>query len=459
MKIRMPSRQPSGLAARVAKALFLIPALACILAPASLRADEVLRAVLEHAAAHPDGKAFASFDRSTYELEAEERKHLPIGVFDSGIGGLTVLEALLSIDVFDNETLAPGPDGVPDFAEERFLYLGDQANMPYGRYASEDKADYLRELVLKDALFLLGNRWRTSADSPPRYDKPPVKAIVIACNTATAVGLDDIRAAMAAWDVPVLVVGVVEAGARGVLESRRSLGRHPGEDEKSIGAIGVMATVGTCRSGAYPALIQSTLGRAGYGPASVTQQGKVALAALIEGNPAYEGNVAEQALADVRELVEIHRDSGEKRPIETLVLGCTHYPLILTELESAFETLRKDEAFAPWIAPERIYVDPAEWSARELFRELASAHLRLRPGEGREGREDRFYLSVPHPDSPLSESGERLDPEYQYGRDPGNPGKEDTVVVGLTREGLPEAGAALVREKLPEVWRRLPGGE
>ena len=67
------------------------------------------------------------------------KKALPIGVFDSGTGGLTVLEAILALDAFNNETGKPGTDGKPDFSKEYFQYLADQANMPYGNYAAENK--------------------------------------------------------------------------------------------------------------------------------------------------------------------------------------------------------------------------------------------------------------------------------------------------------------------------------
>jgi len=66
-----------------------------------------------------------------------ERDSLPIGVFDSGTGGLTVLNALIRLDAFDNRTHEHGSDGIPDFVSEKFIYLGDKANMPYGRYPSE----------------------------------------------------------------------------------------------------------------------------------------------------------------------------------------------------------------------------------------------------------------------------------------------------------------------------------
>ena len=80
----------------------------------------------------------------------------PIGVFDSGLGGLTVLERLLDVDQVDNATGRYGPDGVPDLAHERFTYLGDQANMPYGDYAAEGKSDYLRKRFGDDVFRNIG---------------------------------------------------------------------------------------------------------------------------------------------------------------------------------------------------------------------------------------------------------------------------------------------------------------
>ena len=110
-------------------------------------------------AALNDTNSFFYTDFSAYP---PLRNHLPVGVFDSGTGGLTVLEAILSSRLLEGEN---------------FIYLADQANMPYGNYPAEGKTDFLRELIIKDALFLLGHQ---------------VKIIVVACNTATAYGLEDI---------------------------------------------------------------------------------------------------------------------------------------------------------------------------------------------------------------------------------------------------------------------------
>ena len=178
----------------------------------------------------------------------------PIGVFDSGLGGLTVLERLLDVDQVDNATGLYGPDGVPDLARERFVYLGDQANMPYGDYAAEGKSDYLRELILKDAKFLLAtNYYHTAEERVPSGCKPRAKIIVIACNTATAWGLDDVRKYLASIGDNTKVVGVIEAGVRAALDQ---IGARPGSPPF---AVGVMATPGTIASGAYERTIRAEL--------------------------------------------------------------------------------------------------------------------------------------------------------------------------------------------------------
>ena len=388
-----------------------------------------------------DGKAAFTFDQTAWSTD-EATRRLPIGVFDSGIGGLTVMEAILKLDAFHNDTLAPGADGVPDFQDERFIYFGDQANMPYGNYSAAGRTDYLRELILKDAVFLLGRRaWAAE----PRFDKPPVKAIVIACNTATAYGLEDIRKAIAAWKLPVIVVGVVEAGARGVLES------------KAEGGIGILATVGTCASGAYPKTITSTLGLAGRSVPLIAQQGSATLAGAIEGDSAFPDSVSSYALKEARSLAEAYLALKPSKPLESIVLGCTHYPLAEAEIDAAFAQIRTEPAWKEVIAEKRNFVNPAQLTARELFRELALAKLRLKPGEACVLAKDLFYLSVANsacPDIKLAPDGS-LDRDYKYSRMPGNLEREDTKNVPLTPDMLPAPSARLLRERLQSVWNRL----
>lgn len=416
-------------------------------APASL-ADSA-PTIVERAIASADGRSAYTFDASAYRADL---KQLPIGVFDSGIGGLTVLEAILGLDAFDNDTLRPGPDGRRDFESERFIYFGDQANMPYGNYPSAGKADYLRELILKDAIFLLGKRAWAADASAPHFEKPPVKAIVIACNTATAYGLEDIRAAVQRWQIPVIVIGVVEAGARGVSEAIRD-----GQKE----SVAVLATVGTCNANAYPKAIGRVVGLAGKTVPKVVQQGCVSLAGAIEGDPAYlpaGRSVASIVRDDVSALVETYRKDGGGPPIGRVVLGCTHFPLVQKEIASAFAELRESSpANRELIAGHIDLVNPAELTAKELFRSLASARLRLKQGETALLEHDAFFLSVPNPACPsvqLAENGS-LDTAYKYGRTPGHLDVEDTKNVPIQLSTLPAASVRLIQEKLPEVAKRL----
>jgi glutamate racemase len=444
-------------------------------------------ALVGHVRAHPDGRAPWSLDLAAL---AGVRAALPIGVFDSGIGGLTVLEAVLALDQVHNDTLAPGADGRPDLAGERFLYLGDQANMPYGNYPAAGREAYLRELVLKDAVFLLGTRWRETAAGPPRHEKPAVKAIVIACNTATAYGLAEVRDALAAWKLDVPVVGVVEAGARTLAAELPKEGRQS--------TVAVMATAGTCASGAYPRAIASATGRLGRPAPPVVQQGSSALAGAIEGNRAYVGaatgereatyagpkpdpalaavygfeaagmrggevnSVANHVRYEAATLLEAQRRAGGP-PIGSIVLGCTHYPLVRNELAAALaavRTYRAPDGTQPYVATlaaDVRLVDPAEATARELFVTLATARLRA-PGarESVAAPAVTFYISVPNPAAPgvrLAADG-ALDAAYRTGRATGRFDLEDTVVVRLTAATLPASSAQLVRA-LPQVWQAL----
>lgn len=420
--------------------------------------DQVVRHVNEHA----DGKVAFSFEKSAY---VETRKDLPIGVFDSGIGGLTVLEAILSLDAFNNDNLRPGPDGRPDFANERFLYLGDQANMPYGNYAAHAKEDFLRELILKDTVFLLGKRrWASPLSTQAQWDKPPVKAIVIACNTATAYGLDDVRQAIKAWGIPVIVVGVVESGARSVNELILKT--------DSPKTIAVMATLGTCASKAYPKAIAHACGIAGKRNPHVIQQGSAELAGAIEGDPNFlmsdhesqQATIASYIREDVFSLLDSYRQSGATEPIEMIVLGCTHFPLVQDEITRAFDEARnlssddqETKLYKELIAEKIQFINPAESVAKELFRELAKNQLRIDDNEPSHRLLDSFYITVPSPDlasSARTASGE-LTSEYKYGRQPGRLTVEDTRAVPLDVNDLPETSRILIQNRLPNVWNRL----
>jgi glutamate racemase len=469
----------------------------------------VVAEFIQHTQENSDGRAAFSLDLKAWSNDSSD---LPIGVFDSGIGGLTVQEAIYSLDAFDNDNYSPKPDGKKDFANERFIYFGDQANMPYGNYPAVQRQTYLKELILKDAAFLLGRRyWDSAEDREPKFDKPPVKAIVIACNTATAWGLDEIRQVVDAWKVPVFVIGVVEAGARGLTESIETA------TEKRT--VAVLATVGTCSSNAYPKAIGRSAGLAGKRVPDVVQQGSVGLAAAIEGDPAfvissdaaglnstvYNGPSLDHKTAtinpelidvygfdpaglqgdlsspkslrlnsvenyiryDVATLVNAHQKSGQATEIDTVVLGCTHFPLVRQKILHSFARLRAYEKdgerpFVNLIAEKIAVVDPAELTAKELFRELARRKMFRKASEDLDSQKkalapDQFYVSIANPKSVgvvLIADGS-LDREYKYGRSPGRLEIEDTICVPMTQDRLPSTSLNLIRTKLPSVWKRL----
>jgi len=185
-----------------------------------------------------------------------------IGVFDSGVGGLTVLRELRY-----------------QIPAEPLVYLGDTARVPYGTKSSPTVLRYAHEA----ARFLLGQQ---------------VKLLVIACNTASAVALDDLAKH---YQVP--VVGVIEPGARRALELTRN------------NRIGVIGTEGTIRSGAYERALRAER------PDVMVQVAACPLFVPL----AEEGWAChEVARLAAREYLAPLLEAG----IDTLVLGCTHYPLL-----------------------------------------------------------------------------------------------------------------------------------
>ncbi|UEM02260.1 glutamate racemase [Skermanella rosea] len=198
----------------------------------------------------------------------------PIGIFDSGVGGLTVLRAL-------RERLPT----------EQLLYLGDTARLPYGTKSPETIARY----AVQAAGLLVGRG---------------VKLLVIACNTASAHALDALRDAYPQIEV----TGVIEPGAEAACAASAS------------GRIAVIATESTARAGAYEAAIRRIRGDADV----ATQACSVFVALAEEGW--LDGPVAEAAARRYLAPLFADKDAGS-RP-DTLVLGCTHFPLLSPVLET-----------------------------------------------------------------------------------------------------------------------------
>ena len=441
-----------------------------------------------------------------FDCYETDTKALPIGVFDSGIGGLTVLTAILELDDFNNLTHELAPDGRPDFENERFVYLGDQANMPYGNYPSEQKVDFLRELIIKDVVFLLGSRYWPSADSPkPHHDKPPVKAIVIACNTATAYGLESVRDALKQWDLPINLIGVVEAGADGAIQTINQPGKR--------GTVAVLATVGTCKSQGYVRAITKSADEAGIEPPAVIQQGCLGLAGAIEGDPSYITPPESAATVDYRgpavgnkaapivpalfaqysfetkgflgdldspntwrlnsvenyiryhitSLVEQYHRSPNSEPISTVILGCTHFPYQMDRIANSFGRLRNfrkadgSEPYKTMIFEKLSFIDPAALTATQLYQALAAAKLLIDKADESILTTDEFYISVPNTSlarTRLAANG-GFTYEYKYGRVPGNFAAEYVKRVPMSSANLSETVCHSIKTAMPEVWKRL----
>jgi glutamate racemase len=197
---------------------------------------------------------------------ATGREGAPIGVFDSGVGGLTVFREIAR-----------------SLPHHSLIYLGDSARVPYGTKSAETVTRY----ALQAAAHLVDRG---------------IGMLVVACNTATAAALPVLQETL-----PIPVIGVVEPGARAAVERTR-------------GRVGVIATEGTVRSQAYTRAIKRLDERI----------------EVIESSAPLFVSLAEEGWANThiaREVAEIYLEPLLDANIDTLVLGCTHYPILRGTIE------------------------------------------------------------------------------------------------------------------------------
>ncbi len=194
--------------------------------------------------------------------EQDELHNRPIGMFDSGVGGLTVAREIIR-----------------QLPNERIVYFGDTARVPYGNKSRETIIKFSRQIVR----FLQTQQ---------------VKAIVVACNTASAYALDELEKET---DIP--IIGVMKPGARAAIEATRN------------GKIGVIATEATIRSGIYNRYIEQN-------NKDIRVLGKACplFVPLVEEGLWEDPVTDEIARRYLTELIDVG--------IDTLILGCTHYPMI-----------------------------------------------------------------------------------------------------------------------------------
>jgi glutamate racemase len=258
----------------------------------------------------------------------------PIGIFDSGVGGLTVMKEVML-----------------QMPQENILYAGDTARVPYGIRSSETVTRYALEM----ADFLVGKG---------------IKLLVIACNTASAFALPAIRER---FNMP--VIGVIEPGARRAIEATRS---------KMIGIIG---TEGTIRSNSYVHAINVLYGNR---PVVIKEHGTIRFDRYFEiglddikiftkACPLFVPLAEEGWISNEVAVLTAEQYLGglKKEQIDTLVLGCTHYPL----LKEVISTVMGDNI---------VLVDSARETAKEIKKTLIQHGMEntIPPGPQR-----RFYVT------------------------------------------------------------------
>lgn len=186
----------------------------------------------------------------------------PIGIIDSGVGGLTVAREVMR-----------------QLPKEQIYYVGDTARCPYGPRSSEEVKLFTWQMTQ----FLLNH---------------DIKMLVIACNTATAVVLDEIRTTL-----PIPVIGVIFPGARAALKVTEN---H---------RIGIIGTIGTVNSGAYEKALKSYNQKV-----TIESLACPKFVPLVESGE-YTGHVAKKIVAETLQPLK-------NKQLDTLILGCTHYPLL-----------------------------------------------------------------------------------------------------------------------------------
>ena len=190
----------------------------------------------------------------------------PIGLFDSGLGGLTVLSELKRI-----------------MPNENFIYFGDTARVPYGSKSKETIIDYSRQIIK----FLISKN---------------VKLIIIACGTASSLAFDTVKKE---FDIP--IINVISPTAKKIKSK----------------SIGVIATNATIKSKAWSKQIQK------YHPeSSITSKACPLFVPIVE-----EGLIDTKISEDA---IDLYLNSFKKHKIDSLVLGCTHYPILIDKINSYF---------------------------------------------------------------------------------------------------------------------------
>ena len=438
-----------------------------------------------------------------FEQFPDNKRFLSIGLFDSGIGGLSVLDAMLNADFFNNITGEEVTDGIKDFAGEHFDYLADRANMPYGEYTTHNKSDFLRELVVKDALFLLKDElFINSFEDEPSGKKSRSKFIIVACNSASAYGINDINDLVDNQE-GIKVLGVIDAAVERAIKD--VMNEHSA-------VVSLLATQSTIDSDVYDKKFKAELEKQGIKSVAFNSFSDYGLTGAIENHPDYidrqcttfrenykgpkfgrEANqihpklinvynfnkdnngiiykmlfgqyvdiqlnsIENYARFNIVNIVESHRLSGNTSPLKSIILGSTHYSLIKDKLYEIIEEIRSYRVDGRAIYREIIsndfkFIDPAEDCAKECYRILREDNnLALRIGKSKVN----LYISVPsyHLTSECLDSLGGLSHSFKFGRRI-NSEEITTKQIPLTKNNFDDATLELLQRSVPITFNLI----
>ncbi len=361
-----------------------------------------------------------------------KRNSLPVGIFDSGTGGLSVLNSILEQDKFNNVTHEPGTDSIPDFE---------------------------------------------------------------------AYGLETVREAVDFWGLNIPILGIIDAGAKNVLSKLK-----PGEENNAV--IGVLATEGTCASGGYPAYIKNNAEQIfPDNNIRVVQQAGIGLAGAIDGDLNYIDQAAKTVRGDEdykgpelnhlqfpidtnlwtaynfdtgNGLLIEKNDEGEmvivqlnsinnyikyctthlvvktveenpNKVLNSIILGCTHYPFFVNEIRNHLMFLKQlEEKYNKIIPGDISFTDPAHSLANDLYNCLAKNNL-----WGADNNiNSEFFISVPNPhlaSNKIDTNGE-FPYAYKYGRDI-NSSNQFVKIVPFSDKWINKSIKARIKQNISTTFK------
>lgn len=393
---------------------------------------------------------------------------LPIGILDYPFieneeEYLPLLQTFINIDNFDNITGKEVPDGIPDFTGENFQCLIDKENLPYESYIENGKQEYLKELMVKNAIFLLGNKYYlASADKVAKGTKPNCKIIILNSELAYRYGVRDIRQILKELAPEIRVIDVVTSTVKEVYEDLKK-----SDSYDSI-------TVGLFDNNYWEDLLQKplvdyakkyenknyvTLLSQSCGDFKLSPKYNVEGGILPELLPLYSFDIDQESaiitqneseeitdikLLSKKNIIKFHvvtfleklRNSPEQIALNSIILPSMEQYLYKDVILSEIERLRKytvngREIYSHLLAPKLNIIFPYESAAKESYRALRKSNMLAL---NLDDINSEIFISVPNytVNTNNLDSAGRLSNEFKLSRQIGKD-EETTVIIPYKR--------------------------